>query len=82
MMKYMIIECDLCNSRIYRKGFLIDKGAVTFHVKELEMMEQGLTKDLEPVICPGWKRRRLHICPKCVDKIKEICKGGKPDENT
>lgn len=74
-MKHTIIECDLCNCRIYRNGYLIDNGAVTFRVKVLEMIEQGLTKDLKPVIYPGWKRRRLHICPKCVEVIKKLCKG-------
>lgn len=78
-MKHTIIVCDLCNGRIYKDGWLFNKRVVTFRLKELEMIEKRLPDDLLPIIYPGWKRRRLHICPKCVDKIKEICKGGKAD---
>lgn len=73
-MKHTIITCDLCNRRIYKDGWEIEDGAVKIRVKALEMMQQGLTKNLEPVMYPGWKRKVLYICPKCVEKLIGLCK--------
>ena len=78
-MKHTIIVCDLCGERIFKNGWLIDNGAVLLHMKELELFTQGLPKDLSPVIYPGWKRRKIHVCPKCVEKIKTLCNGGACD---
>lgn len=75
-MKHTIICCDLCNGRIYKDGWLFNKGAVTFRLKELKVDDDYL-----PIVYPGWKRRKIHICPKCVEKIKKICKGENPNEN-
>lgn len=78
-MKHTIIDCDLCNGRIYRDGlFYRATGAVKLRVKALISFTDRF--DDIPVTYSSWKRRTLYICPKCVDKIKEICNGGKHDE--
>lgn len=79
-MKHTIIECDLCNSRIYRIGWFMEDGAIKLRAKELTKVSERIA-DI-PVTYSAWKRGTYYICPKCVDKIKEICKGGKADENT
>ena len=78
-MKHTIIECDLCNGRIYRDGiFHNGNGSVKLRTKVLEpFVDECMPKC---VMYSQWKRRTIYICPKCVDKIKEICKGGKSDE--
>ena len=77
-MKHTIICCDLCNGRIYRDGwFMMEEGAVKLRVKVLTKVPERLA-DI-PVTYSEWKRRTLHICPKCVDRIKKLCKGGESD---
>ena len=76
-MKHTIIECDLCNGRIYRNGWFMEDGAVKLRMKELTKVSERLA-DI-PVTYSDWKRRTIYICPKCVDKIKEVCNGGKDD---
>lgn len=79
-MKHTIIECDLCKGRIYRDGmFFVENGAVKLRTKVLSPFVDEYMP--ECVAYSYWKRRTLYICPKCVDKIKEICRGGKPDED-
>lgn len=79
-MKHTIIACDLCNGRIYKDGyFKTEEGAISIRAKELRRIYQ-VDDVLGVVIYSTWKRKKYHICPKCVDKIKEICKGGKSDE--
>lgn len=74
-MKHTIIECDLCNGRIYRDGiFHNGNGSVKLRTKVLEPFMD------EYMPCSHWKRRTIYICPKCVDKIKEVCKGEKADD--
>lgn len=79
-MKHTIITCDLCGGRIYKDGwFGIEKGAIAIRAKELEK-----ERDFEfapHTIYSDWKRRKYHICPQCVEKIKDYCKGEKADEN-
>lgn len=74
-MKHTIIICDLCGGRIYKDGwFSIEEGAIAIRAKELEKMT-GM--DFAPgTIYSQWKRKKYHICPKCVQKIKEYCSGG------
>lgn len=79
MSKHTIICCDLCGDRIYRDGWKVGKGAITFRAKELHLKLDGLTRELSPIFYPGWVRTRYHICPKCVEKIKTLCKGGGED---
>lgn len=78
-MKYAIIICDLCGGRIYKDGwFAMGEGAISIRAKELEKV-----RDMEfdrNTIYSQWKRTKYHICPKCVGKIKEICKGGASNE--
>ena len=78
-MKHTIITCDLCNGRIYRDGyFQTEEGAIAIRARELMWLDRA--EDMERIVVfPKWKRRKYHICPKCVDKIKMICKGKKPD---
>lgn len=76
-MKHTIIECDLCNGRIYKNGLILENGAVRLRAKELNEVTEWLA-DI-PVTYSGWKRRTYYICPVCVEKIKRICKGGKGD---
>ena len=80
-MKHTIIECDLCNGRIYRDGiFHMGNGAIKLRTKVLSpFVDEYMPKF---VTYSQWKRRTLYICPKCVDKIKEVCNGGKNDEIT
>lgn len=77
-MKHTIIECDLCNGRIYRNGwFFCEDGAVKLRTKVLSpFVDEYMPSCVKYKQC---KRRTLYICPKCVDKIKKICKGGKGD---
>ena len=78
-MKHTIIECDLCNGRIYRdRLFFVEDGAVKLRTKVLSTFVDEYMPSC--VKYKQWKRRTLYICPKCVDKIKEICKGGKVDK--
>lgn len=70
-MKHTIISCDLCNGRIYKDGwFYCEHGAISVSAKTLEKLDT-----IDGVVCSHWKRRRYHICPKCVEKIKTLCKG-------
>lgn len=81
-MKHTIICCDLCNGRIYKDGyFKCEEGAISIRAKELRRFydTDGM---LGVFTYSTWKRRKYHICPKFVDKIKEVCKGGRTDENT
>ena len=80
-MKHTIIACDMCDQRIYRDGWLIEEGAVKFPVRLLEQLT-GATVDMAPVTFPGWRRRKLYICPECVEKIKGLCKGKEDDHAT
>lgn len=81
-MKHTIICCDLCNGRIYKDGyFKCEEGAIAIRAKEVEKI-CGTDDMLGIVTYATWKRRKYHICPKCVDKIKELCKGGKADADT
>lgn len=79
MAKYTIIMCDLCGSRIYRDGyFRSEEGAISIRARRLEWDFKGL--DLGTIIThPQWKRRKYYICPRCVEKLKEVCKGGAKD---
>lgn len=70
-MKTTIINCDMCGARIYRNGwFEVEAGAVAIRVEVLEKM----------TCCdPGyygrrWVWRKCYICPRCVGKIKEMCR--------
>lgn len=75
MAKYAIIMCDLCGSRIYRDGyFRSEEGSISIRARELRWVDR-----LDAVVFPSWKRRKYHICPKCVGKIQEYCCGGKKD---
>ena len=78
-MKHTIITCDLCNGRIYKDGyFKTEEGAISIRARELTWLDR--VEDMgHIVVFPAWKRRKYHICPKCVDKIKKVCKGGKTD---
>lgn len=70
-MKCTIINCDMCGGRIYKDGwFAIKKGAIILRAKELRELT-GYDFNAS-----GWKRQEYHICPKCVEKIKEYCSGG------
>ena len=73
-MKHTIIDCDLCNGRIYRDNvFFCENGAVKLRTKVLEpFVDEYMPKC---ATYAHWKRRTLYICPKCVEKIKAICKG-------
>ncbi len=77
-MKHTLIECDLCNRRIYRNGLVLESGAVRLRAKVLKEVVEWLA-DI-PVTYSAWKRRTYYICPNCVEKIKEICKGEKQDD--
>lgn len=76
-MKCTIINCDMCGCRIYKNGwFRIEEGAVTITAKTLEKIGGE-------VVGLGWKRRKYHICPQCVERVKGFCSGGgASDENT
>ena len=76
-MKHAIIECDLCNRRIYKDGIVLESGSVRLRAKVLENFSERLA-DI-PVTYPHWKRKMYYICPKCVDRIKKLCKGGESD---
>lgn len=72
-MKHTIITCDLCNSRIYKDGwFLLEHGAISISAKTLKYFDT-----FEGAVYSHWKRRRYYICPKCIKKLKQICKGEK-----
>ena len=81
-MKHTIISCDLCNGRIYKDGyFKTEEGAIAISARELTWVDR--VEDMgHIVVFPAWKRRKYHICPKCVEKLKQICKGEKSHENT
>lgn len=69
-MKHTIITCDLCNSRIYKDGwFHVEDGAISISAKTLEYFNA-----IEEGVYAHWKRRRYYICPKCIEKMKQICK--------
>lgn len=76
-MKHTIIECDLCNGRIYKDGWFVEDGAVKLRVKVVEDIPPEFPVSEHRA---AWKRRTIYICPKCVDKIKEIAREGKADE--
>lgn len=65
-MKCTIINCDMCGCRIYKNGhFRVERGVVTVRARALKWFGY----------CHKWKRQKYHICPQCVDKIKEYCSG-------
>lgn len=75
-MKHTIIACDLCDGRIYKDGYFHTKeGAISVRARELLWIDRIVDMG-RIVVFPKWKRRKYHICPKCVEKIKAICKGG------
>lgn len=76
-MKHTIIVCDLCNGRIYKDGlFQCEEEAISISAKELRKFHRA-DDMLELVVYATWKRRKYHICPKCVEVIKKLCKEGK-----
>ena len=83
-MKYKIIICDLCGEQIFRRGWYVGHfdGAIQISAKQLKA-QAGEAMDIHGrvFLYPEWKRRRYHICAKCLEKIKEICKGGPIDEH-
>lgn len=80
-MKHTIIACDLCGGRIYKDGyFQTEEGAIAVRARELKWVDR--VEDMgRIVVFPAWKRKKYHICPKCVGKIKEYCSGGGTDTN-
>ena len=80
-MKHTIIACDLCGGRIYKDGYFhTEEGAVSIRARELMWLDR--VEDIgRIVVFPSWKRSKYHICPKCVNKIKVLCKenGGAED---
>lgn len=78
-MKHTIIACDLCNNTIYKSGYLRNSdGAISIRAKELMWLKYG---DYDSHIeVPVLERRKYHICPKCVEKIKKVCSGGLKNE--
>lgn len=77
-MKHTIIECDLCNGRICKDGYFMENGAVKLRMKVVTEVPAAFPASYEKY--SKWERRTIYICPKCVDKIKGICKGGEADE--
>lgn len=77
-MKLTTINCDMCRMRIYqngRFGLRMEEGTIAIQAKVLTKLT-GYDFDAS-----GWKRRKYHICPKCVMKIKEYCRRGMKNEN-
>ncbi len=77
MAKHTIITCDLCGGRIYRSGFFLGDwdGAIKVSAKVLKNDFTAMDKDHNIFTYPGWRRRKYHICARCVETIKRICKG-------
>lgn len=71
-MKSTIITCDLCDGKIYTRGkFVGAEGTIAIHVRELKWLE-----------VPEWVRRKYHICPNCIKKLRKMCmERGVDDEN-
>lgn len=74
-MKHTIVECDLCGDVILRDFWTrLQKGTITIRAKKLDWLlcvDYGLQTKF-----PTWSRRKYHICPKCVERIKTACRGG------
>lgn len=68
-MKETIISCDLCGDHISSMGFITEDGAVGIRAKQVQRVI-----GCEGLIWMAWKRRTIHICPECVDKLKAYCK--------
>ena len=77
MAKYTIITCDLCGGRIYRSGWFLGDwdGAVKVSAMVLEKTFKAMDSMYREFTYPGWRRRKYHICAKCVETIKQYCKG-------
>lgn len=75
-MKHTIIECDLCGGRIFKDGYLkMEEGALRIRARQLKYLERHVGHGIYRRY-PTWKRRKYHICPGCVRKIKQYCSGG------
>lgn len=76
MSKHTIISCDLCNGRIYRNGAFLKHmdGAVSIRAKMLKRVISGADELGALLTYPAWKRNKYHICPACINKIKELCR--------
>lgn len=84
-MKYKIIICDLCGEQIFRRGWYVGHfdGAIKISARQLKKgAAEAVDSHGKLFYYPAWKRRRYHICGKCLEKIKQICNGRPMDENT
>lgn len=80
-MKRTIIECDVCGDVILKDFWTrLQKGTVAIRTKEMKWVLDAAHYDLY-TIHPDWVRKKYYICPKCVERIKEICRRGGKDEN-
>ena len=80
-MKQTIVVCDMCGDIIHKNFWTrLQKGTVTIRAKKLEWVLDAARYDLY-TNHPGWSHRKYHICPKCVERIKEFCRRGGKDEN-
>ena len=80
-MKHTIIVCDLCGDRIFRiDGYAnkLQEGSLRITARQLKFIDSEFDAK---VVYAQWKRRKFHICRKCVQKIRDICLGRMSNEN-